>query len=183
MKITAFDRQEGTIGDDLVVRPPPVRLRKKISRLKRDFPQSNRSDLEYTYYHVVYKKKEMSINGTRDSKNLYGFIHFSNLSTVVIVSRDNCFPWFSSAKRQKQAVSLWRNQSTAKDDTSPNFGRLGLRHVHVRYFFFNSNLRKLKDYFVLLHQGVEDHRVDKTVRFNILECRRPEVPIIDQSRS
>lgn len=81
MKITAFNRQEGTIGDSLVIRPPPEGLRKKFSRFKRSFPQSNRSDLEYTCLHFMYKKKETTIDGMRDSTDIkittFFSIHYS----------------------------------------------------------------------------------------------------------
>ncbi|XP_014232382.1 A disintegrin and metalloproteinase with thrombospondin motifs 15-like [Trichogramma pretiosum] len=68
---------EGTIGDDLVIRPLPARLRGEISRSRRSvvavttqLPQSNRTvihpALRRTHYHVVFKKKTPRLGRARD---------------------------------------------------------------------------------------------------------------------
>ncbi|CAB0032652.1 unnamed protein product [Trichogramma brassicae] len=75
--------KEGTIGDDLVIRPLPARLRGEISRSRRSvavtaaadpqLPQSNRTvihpALRRTHYHVVFKKKMPRLGRARDESN------------------------------------------------------------------------------------------------------------------
>lgn len=137
-------RQEGTIGDDIVVRPPPVRLRKKFSRLKRDFPQSNRYDLEYTYYHVAYRRNDSPIH-VRDSTSIsrcYIFFFFFHQMIMVFFFR-NWLERQETRKKQKQALWLRWGLSTAENGASPNSGHFGLRHVPVRSLEFSLSTEQM----------------------------------------